>query len=153
MAVLSSKRIKSRLETHTRVTIRLKTLVPRLEGELVNPAGLSIYWGIQVTRDERALGQILKRSRHDVTISTSREGKDIRQVTQPLREALKRSRNPLILFGSPSEGIPEILARSNDTLSNTAFNVNTMPFQGTQTIRTEEALLGTLSVLNLLMEV
>jgi methyltransferase len=144
--------INSRLKPRTRITIRLKTVRPSLEGELVDPAGLSIYWGIQVTRDERALGQILKRSGHDLTISTSREGTDLREVTQSLQERWRSSKSPLVIFGSPSEGVPEILAKSNDTLPSGAFNLNTMPGQGTETIRTEEALLGTLAVLNILTE-
>jgi methyltransferase len=144
--------VNSRLKPRTRITIRLKTVRPELIGELVNPAELSIYWGIQVTREERALGQILKRSEHDLTISTSREGTDVREVTEPLRERWRKSKTPLILFGSPSEGVPKILAKSNDRLPTGALNINTMPGQGTETIRTEEALLGTLTALNMLTE-
>ncbi len=144
--------VRSKLEPHSRITIRLKTLQPRLEGELVNRSGLSIYWGIQVTRDERTLGQILKRSGSDLIIATSREGRDVRDVMESLQEHWRTSRSPLVLFGSPNEGVPEILAKSGDSLPNTAFNINTMPVQGVETIRTEEALLGTLAVLNLLKE-
>ncbi len=144
--------VNSRLKPGTRMTVRLKTVRPELVGELVNPAELSIYWGIQVTRDERVLGQILNKSEHDLTISTSREGRDIREVTEVLRERWRISRSPLILFGSPSEGVPKILAKSNDRLPSGALNINTMPGQGTETIRTEEALLGTLAALNMLTE-
>ena len=144
--------VNARLKPKTIVTIRLKKAPPGLEGEIVDPAGLAIYWGIQVTREERALGQILKRSGHDLTISTSREGTDIREVTHPLQERWKSSKNPIILFGSPAEGIPKILARTNDTLPSDSFNINTIPGQGTETVRTEEAVLGTLALLNVLME-
>ncbi len=144
--------VNARLKPKTIVTVRVTKLHPRLEGELVEPARLAIYWGIQVTRDQRALGQILKRSVHDLTISTSREGKDIRQVTAPLREKWQSSKNPIILFGSPSEGIPKILARTNDKLPSDSFDINTFPGQGTETVRTEEAVLGTLALLNTLME-
>ncbi len=144
--------VNSRLKPMTIVTVRVTKLQPRLEGEVVESAGLAIYWGIQVTRDQRALGQILKRSVHDLTISTSREGKDIRQVTASLREKWQGSKNPIILFGSPAEGIPEILARTNDKLPPDSFNINTFPGQGTETVRTEEAVIGTLALLNTLME-
>jgi len=144
--------VNARLKPKTIVTIRLKKAPPGLEGEIVDPAGLAIYWGIQVTREQRALGQILKRSGHDLTISTSREGTDIREVTHPLQERWKSSKNPIILFGSPAEGISKILARTNDTLPSDSFNINTIPGQGTETVRTEEAVLGTLALLNVLME-
>jgi methyltransferase len=144
--------VNARLKPKTMVTIRLKTVRPGLEGEIVDPARLAIYWGLQVTREQRALGQILKRSGHDLTISTSRKGTDIREVTQPLREIWKSSKNPIIIFGSPAEGVQEILARTNDTLPSNSYNINTIPGQGTETVRTEEAVLGTLAVLNVLME-
>ncbi len=145
--------VNARLKPKTIVTIRLQNVRPGLEGEVVDPARLAIYWGIQVTREQRALGQILKRSVHDLIISTSREGTDIREVTHPLKERWKSSRNPIILFGSPAEGVPKILARTNDTLPSDSFNINTIPGQGTETVRTEEAVLGTLALLNVLMEV
>jgi len=144
--------VNARLKPKTIVTIRLKQVRPGLEGEIVDLAKLAIYWGIQVTREQRALGQILKRSVHDLIISTSREGTDIREVTHPLQERWNSSENPIILFGSPAEGVPKILGRTNDTLPSDSFNINTFAGQGTETVRTEEAVLGTLAVLNLLME-
>ncbi len=144
--------VKSGLQPHKRVTVRVKTVRPRLEGELVEPARLAIYWGLEVSQDERALGQIIKRGDQDLTLSTSRQGTDVREIMGPLQARWKISRRPLILFGSPSEGVPQILAKSNDNLLGTEFNINTIPGQGVETVRTEEALLGTLAVLNLLEE-
>jgi len=144
--------VNARLKPQTIVTIRLKKVIPGLEGEIVDPARLAIYWGIQVTREQRALGQILKRSGHDLTICTSREGTDIREVTHSLQERWKTSKSPIILFGSPAEGVPKILAMTNDALPSDSFNINTIPGQGTETVRTEEAVLGTLALLNMLTE-
>jgi len=63
----------------------------------------------------------------------------------------KSASHPLIVFGSPNEGIPEILARSGMNVSNAMdFNLNTIPGQGVETVRTEEALWGSLAVLNVL---
>ncbi len=144
--------VKSRLEPGRRVTVKIKTVRPRLEGELVDPARLAIYWGLEVSRDERELGQIVKRGNQDLTLSTSRQGMDVREIMGPLQARWKISRSPLILFGSPSEGVPQILAKSNDNISGAEFNINSIPRQGVETVRTEEALLGTLAVLNLLEE-
>jgi len=58
-----------------------------------------------------------------------------------------------MVFGSPNDGVPEILARSGMRVSDAVdFNVNTIPEQGVETVRTEEALWGSLAVLNILEE-
>ena len=144
--------VKSALEPHTRVTVRVKTVRPRLEGELQDSSRLAIYWGLKVTRDERTLGQILKRGAQDLTISTSRQGTDVREVMGDLQARWRISKRPLVLFGSPSHGVLEILAKSNDILPPSSLNINTFPTQGVETVRTEEAVLGTLALLNLLEE-
>jgi len=65
----------------------------------------------------------------------------------------KLSRRPLVLFGSPSEGVPEIFAKEGTDLSKVVdFNLNMIPNQGVETVRTEEAILATMSILNLLEE-
>ena len=59
----------------------------------------------------------------------------------------------MVIFGSPSEGIPEILAKEGAELGEMVdFNLNMIANQGVETVRTEEAVLSTLSVLNLLEE-
>jgi methyltransferase len=145
-------RIQSRLRPRERVTIRLTKASP-LEGELVDPNRLPIYWGFRVSRTDFPLGKLLAREKRDLVISTSREGTVIRDVMDNLSVRWKSSRHPLVIFGSPSEGIPEILAREKLTPEDISdFNLNTVPDQGVETVRTEEALFATLSELNLLEE-
>src|SRR2546422_7115704 len=63
------------------------------------------------------------------------------------------SKHPLVLFGSPDKGVPEILAESDTRVEDVAeFNMNTIPEQGVETVRTEEALMASLAVLNILDE-
>jgi len=134
------------------VTIRLTSISP-LEGELVDPNRLPIYWGFRVTRADFPLGKLLAKEKRDLVISTSREGKVIRDVMNDLSARWKSSHNPIVLFGSPTEGIPETLSRERLTVDAVAeFNLNTVPQQGVETVRTEEALFATLSELNLLEE-
>jgi predicted SPOUT superfamily RNA methylase MTH1 len=144
--------IQARLPPSKLVTIRLTRLKPSLQGEPIDPTGLTIYWGPRVTRDENPLGHIIKRGDHDLTISTSRQGRDLHEAMPILQTRWKASRRPLIAFGSPREGIPDILQRSHSHISEFDLNLNTLPHQGVETVRTEEALLGTLAVLNLLEE-
>ncbi len=141
-----------RLVESDRVTVRVTRVTPSLEGELVDASELHIYWGFRVSRETRTLAEIIRKGDQDLTISTSRKGKDIRQVLDALRERWKLSNRVLLMFGSPREGVPEILARENVKLSELDFNINTIPNQGVETARTEEALLATLGALNLLEE-
>jgi predicted SPOUT superfamily RNA methylase MTH1 len=144
--------VRERLESGKRYTIRISTPGQTPEAEIVDRAGLPIYWGPEVRRDDRPLNLIMKESDRDLTISTSRQGTDIREIMDPLRSAWRTSRRPLVIFGSPTEGIPEILARSGPKIPEADFNINTVPDQGVETVRTEEALLSTLAVLNLFVE-
>jgi predicted SPOUT superfamily RNA methylase MTH1 len=143
-------RIGSKLPISKRLTIRLKKSSPELEGEIVEPSGLTIYWGFRVARGNLSLPEILRSKKFDLTISTSRKGEDVREITPDLTKKWKSANHPLIVFGSPNDGVPEILARSGMNVSDAMdFNVNTIPDQGVETVRTEEALWSSLAVLNL----
>lgn len=140
------------LRPRERVTIRLTRTSP-LEGELIDPNRLRIYWGFRVNRTDLPLGKLILRDKMDLTISTSRNGSVIADVMSNLSLRWKPSRHPLILFGSPSEEVSEILAHEGLSVDEIAdFNLNTIPNQGVETVRTEEALFATLSELNLLEE-
>jgi predicted SPOUT superfamily RNA methylase MTH1 len=133
------------------MTIRLTKDLPELEGEIVEPSRLTIYWGFRVARGNVSLPEIVQSRKFDLTISTSREGTDVREITPDLTKKWMSAEHPLIVFGSPTDGVPEILARSGLNISNAMdFNLNTIPDQGVETVRTEEALWGSLAVLNVL---
>ncbi|HZY94858.1 MAG TPA: putative RNA uridine N3 methyltransferase [Candidatus Bathyarchaeia archaeon] len=143
--------VAARLRKFDRVTIRLTRVSPRLAAELVKPRKLAIYWGFRVSRRNVKLSELVKSRREELTISTSREGTDIRHVLKDLTLRWNSASSSILLFGSPREGIPEILARDKTEVSQIAdFNLNTVPEQGVETVRTEEAVLATLSALNVL---
>ena len=144
-------RINSKLPNSVRVTVRLKKGSPSLEGEIVNPSGLTIYWGFKVARGHVSLSEMVRSKEFDLAISTSRNGASVRQVTLGLKDKWTSSKHPLVVFGSPDEGVPEILARSRLNISEIMdYNLNMIPDQGVETVRTEEALWSSLAVLNFL---
>jgi predicted SPOUT superfamily RNA methylase MTH1 len=54
-----------------------------------------------------------------------------------------------VAFGAPTHGLHEIVAQENLRLEEVAdFTVNTIPDQGTETVRTEEAMYASLALLN-----
>ncbi len=145
--------VSSKLKPQERVTIKLVRTSPSLQGDLIEPTRLPIYWGFRVTRTNLTLGKLMGNRRQDLTISTSRRGRIVREALNDLTLRWKSSRRPLVLFGSPSQGVPEILAKEGaDITKMVDFNLNMIPNQAVETIRTEEAVLATLSILNLLEE-
>jgi hypothetical protein len=100
-----------------------------------------------------SLGELLQQKPFDLTIATSKKGKHITSVFEELREKWTVSKKTLLAFGAPSQGLYEILSREQLKLEEVAdFVVNTIPNQGTETVRTEEALCATLSIFNTLNE-
>src|SRR5439155_20641304 len=109
--------VSSKLRLFERVTIRMTRISPQHQGEIVEPTRLPIYWGFKVTRTNLSLGRLIRSRNQDLTISTSRGGKQVREMLNDLTLRWKLSRRPLVLFGSPSEGVPEILAKEGTDLS------------------------------------
>lgn len=132
----------------SRVTLRITNKSPFL-GEVVGRGKTGVYWGYRVYV-HRGLGNLLQDRSFDLTISTSRRGTDYKSIEDGLERDWSSAGDDgvLVAFGSPRRGIPEILGPPVRDLFN--YNINTIPEQGTETVRTEEALLATLSILNLL---
>ncbi len=148
-----SVRVIGRLTPGKRLTVRITRVNPRIEAEIVDRSELTIYWGPRFSRENRTLGQVVKGGEHDMTISTSRRGADIRHVMDKLQQQWKSANRTLLLFGSPREGVPDILAREHIRVSELSYNINTVPQQAVESVRTEEALHATLAILNTLGEV
>ncbi|HVH14536.1 MAG TPA: RNA methyltransferase [Candidatus Angelobacter sp.] len=145
--------VPSKLRLLERVTIRLVRVSPQLQGEIIELPRLPIYWGFKVTRTNLTLGRMIGSRSQDLTISTSRRGKAVRDVLNELTVRWKSSQRPIVVFGSPSEGVPELLAKEGAELGKMIdFNLNMIANQGVETVRTEEAVLATMSILNSLEE-
>jgi predicted SPOUT superfamily RNA methylase MTH1 len=99
--------------------------------------------------ERRSLEEIADRKRFDLIIATSKNGALINDVADKLTEKWKVAKTILLAFGAPTRGLYEIAESDGFSLDDVAdFVVNTVPRQGTVTVRTEEALIASLSVLN-----
>jgi predicted SPOUT superfamily RNA methylase MTH1 len=68
-----------------------------------------------------------------------------------LQKLIKDKQKLIFLFGSPKEGLYEIFLKLNYNLDDLADVIlNVFPNQGVITIRTDEAIFGTLSIFNLI---
>ncbi|MGD1835465.1 MAG: putative RNA uridine N3 methyltransferase [Nitrososphaeraceae archaeon] len=84
-------------------------------------------------------------------VLTSKYGTLIQDKELLLRKSISSKEIILIIFGSPKHGLNDFI--SNNTLSlltKKSFYLNMFPHQNTETIRLDEAILGTLSILNIL---
>jgi predicted SPOUT superfamily RNA methylase MTH1 len=136
------------LSTGKRVTVRITTIDKHIEAELASRDEIPEYWGYTVAADKLPFGKMVKTRGFDLTVATSKHGVPFAKVAERIAERWE-SGKILVAFGSPTRGLYEIVEQEGLNLEEIVdFVVNTVPMQGTETIRTEEALIASLAVLN-----
>jgi predicted SPOUT superfamily RNA methylase MTH1 len=130
-----------------RLTVKIVKGAERVEVEKADRAEVPVYWGYQVSADKNSFSEVVQKGRYDLTVGTSKFGSRFQDVADSLAERWAKANSVLLAFGAPARGLFEI-ARDEDTNLNALvdFVVNTIPCQGTETVRTEEALLASLAV-------
>lgn len=142
--------INKEIKLNKRMTVRLTALSPTPEAMMVNRKEVPSYWGFQLTASDMPFGQLIKQRGFDLVIATSRTGTPFANIRDAVLNRWKNAYQVLIAFGAPMRGLYEIAKLENIVLDQIAhFVVNTIPSQGTETIRTEEAVCTSLAVLNL----
>ena len=106
----------------------------------------NLYFGYNIAR-VASLEEFFKNlDPKTFVIFTSRKGQVFKSAEPQLNESITKFENLLIVFGSPSKGIKEIYPNFHKTKH--SMYLNMFPYQRTETIRLEEALLGTLTTIN-----
>lgn len=139
-----------KLSVGERVTVRLdKSLGEGKRAiELIPRSKVGEYWGYEVLR-AKTLAEALKVLTADYMIGTSRYGKNLNEAVHAIRSSNPRS--VAVAFGGSYAGLFEICERQGvDAGKLFDVIINTIPNQGTATVRTEEALVATLALLNAL---
>jgi len=145
-------RIKAHnLDRGRRVTIRIEKSGDGDRYSVISREDVPFYWGYDVVVSEKTLGETLKGRRDELIIITSKYGRPVSEGIRELKKELGATSKIIVVFGSPQEGIPEILSREQlAPYDLTKIVLNTIPSQGTETVRTEEAVYSTLAILNAL---
>jgi predicted SPOUT superfamily RNA methylase MTH1 len=123
-----------------RLNIRIFSRNP-LAAEPVDRKEIPQYWGYEieiVDSLENYLGSL-----EVPVLLTSRKG---RVVTPKLLGELGQKRDLAVVFGTPAYGVDAFLSKA---AVDRYCMINTIPHQGTETVRVEEAVLATLALLNL----
>jgi predicted SPOUT superfamily RNA methylase MTH1 len=125
-----------------RITVRIYS---RDRGFWCTPEKSQYYWGYQ-TSTYRSLSQLLESANTAIIMSV--DGNDISCTAMAgLQKQLKG--DVLVVFGSPDRGVQSILKEENRSISEfTDVVFNIVPHQGTATVRTEEAVISALALLN-----
>jgi predicted SPOUT superfamily RNA methylase MTH1 len=122
----------------------------QVEVELANRDEIQNYWGYMVTVEKHSLAKVVKSRSFDLSVATSKCGIPFVNVVEEIAEKWKKAKTILVVFGAPSRGLYEIVKNDGLNLSDVAdFVVNTIPMQGTETVRTEEAVVASLAILNM----
>jgi hypothetical protein len=131
-----------------RVTLQIVKAGEHVEAQAMS-CEVPSYWGYKVTVERNSLRQLFEYGKFDLSIGTSVKGSKWLSVAGEVAVKLKKADTVLVVFGSPTRGLYEIARDEGASLDELAdFVVNTIPFQGTETVRTEEAILATLAILN-----
>ena len=131
-----------------RVTVRVVSVGEPVEVALANRRDIPEYWGFAVSTSD-SLTQLTARSEWDLRIATSKQGAAFAKVAKELSSKWKQAASILVVFGAPARGLYEIARDENARLDELVDSVvNTVPGQGTETVRTEEAVLASLAVFN-----
>lgn len=144
-------RTRAEIPKGTRGTFRLRKEGEEVSLESVDRSRPASYWGYRVHGLHERLGEFLKKRAFDLCIFTSRSGLPVIELVKELESRLQNSRRILILFGSPKEGLRQILSKEGLDASIADYVINTIPEQGTLSVRSEEAIHATLAIINVLL--
>jgi predicted SPOUT superfamily RNA methylase MTH1 len=143
----------ARVPAGKRITVKVTSTGEEPKAILSSRDEIPIYWGYNVRVSNFPLGKMIREEAFDLVIATSRRGEQIMRVKDAILERWKRSRRVLIAFGSPTQGLYEIVRQEGIELDDLAdFVINTIPKQAAETVRTEEALYATLAIFNIMTE-
>lgn len=122
--------------------------------DIVDRSVVDIYWGYTIQYFDSLKELLINANRRNsLVIVASKKGKPIHEVENDVVSRLKDKDSMLIVFGGPYLDVDEIALREGVLLEESVdIIVNFIPRQGTVNIRTEEAIIATLSIVNYLKE-
>jgi methyltransferase len=133
-----------------RLTLQVVKVGKQIEVQAANREDVPVYWGYTVRVEKCSFGKMVADSNFDLRIATARIGDSFMDAAGKIGATWSGSQRVLVAFGAPSRGLHEIAQDEGLNLADISdFIVNMVPNQGTATVRTEEALLATLAVLNM----
>jgi predicted SPOUT superfamily RNA methylase MTH1 len=127
---------------------RVVKIKPQIMLEMIEREDVGEYWGFEVER-VTDLAKFLEESDDATRIGFSRKAPSYHQIENDLKSTIAGTQSVLAVFGGPGHGILDFFGEERESVkSSIDFWVNTIPDQGTETVRLEEALFTSLGLLN-----
>jgi methyltransferase len=130
-----------------KVNVKFAAPYPNLKAIKATEQDIFDYWGYEV-KEVPSLSKLLTSVEKTEVVITSKRGSYFKNIEARLVERANNVENILVVFGAPKHGVHDILAKEGASIKPYEFVVNMFPNQGAETIRLEEAVLGTLAILN-----
>lgn len=138
------------LPKNKRITVKITKINEQAQVEIASREEIPHYWGYTITPETQPFVKMLKNRNFDLTIATSKYGTPFADASEEISERWQPAQKILVAFGAPTQGLYEIVKREGFNLDDVVdFIVNTIPTQGTETVRTEEALIASLAILSM----
>jgi predicted SPOUT superfamily RNA methylase MTH1 len=130
-----------------KVNVKFTSPYPNLRAAEASSSDIHDYWGYEV-KEVPSITKLVAGVENTQVVVASRKGAYFKNAEAKLLERAKNVHNLLVVFGSPRYGVHELLAKEGGNLKSIEFVLNMFPNQATETVRLEEAVLGTLAILN-----
>jgi predicted SPOUT superfamily RNA methylase MTH1 len=130
-----------------KVNVKFTSSYPNLKAAEAAPDEIGDYWGYEV-KEVPSIAKLVAGLENTEVLVTSRKGSFFKNSEAKLVERVKSAHNLLVIFGAPRYGVHELVAKEGGNLKSFGFVLNMFPNQATETVRLEEAILGTLAILN-----
>jgi methyltransferase len=130
-----------------KVNVKFVSPYPNLRAMEAAERDIGGYWGYEV-KEVPSISKLVAGIENTLVVVASKKGSYFKNVETKFIERVQQVQNLLIVFGSPRHGVHDIVAKEGANLKPFDFVVNMFPNQATETVRLEEAVLGTLAVVN-----
>jgi len=139
-------RTEEKIPVGQRLNVRIFSHEP-LAAEPVDPKDIPHYWGYETEIVESLEGYLAaKYEQGSYVVLASRYGKGLTPEILSQMGQQGHKRDLAVAFGSPARGVDAFLSKES---MDRYEMINTIPHQGTETVRVEEAVFATLALLNL----
>jgi predicted SPOUT superfamily RNA methylase MTH1 len=133
---------------HEPTLFRIVQTKPEITLKIIRREDTDGYWGFE-TQQVDNLPQLLHNMPKSTRIVFSRVAPVYNKIETEIKNTISATKSVCTIFGGPNQGVRELLSNQMEVLKdNVDFWVNTVPDQGTETVRLEEAIWASLSILN-----
>ncbi len=139
----------NRVKLNDKINVKIIVNSKKLHGVVVDK--VDGYWGYKTVFFNKPLAKLLDKHPAELVFAASKYGENISGLLGDVENNLKNKESIALVFGSPKRGLFQIIDDARLMKELFDYIINFIPNQGTRTVRTEEAIYSTLSIINALL--